>query len=170
MNENPLDQLKAIHTPDGVSYWPLAWGWWALIALSLAIIIFCGVYWYRRRQHLSAKRQALTALSQIDLSSAQAIIQCNSLMKRVALHYDNQPTVAGLYGEQWQHYLLSSLSPQFASQCEAIFAQAQSQAYQAESPAPEHTRAMQQATAVWIKHTQLCRFSMLSDRGGMKHV
>ena len=34
MNENALP-LRDLHLPDAIGWWPLAPGWWVLIALSL---------------------------------------------------------------------------------------------------------------------------------------
>ena len=36
---DPLAQLNDIQTPSDVDWWPLAWGWWAVIALALLIIV-----------------------------------------------------------------------------------------------------------------------------------
>ncbi|MEG3767955.1 DUF4381 family protein, partial [Alteromonas sp. 14N.309.X.WAT.G.H12] len=33
VQNNPLAQLKSIHTPEAVSSFPLAWGWWVVIAI-----------------------------------------------------------------------------------------------------------------------------------------
>ena len=38
---DPLAQLKDIHTPQGVDWWPLAWGWW--VAALLVVALLCGL-------------------------------------------------------------------------------------------------------------------------------
>ncbi|WP_156497551.1 DUF4381 domain-containing protein, partial [Oleiphilus sp. HI0043] len=35
---SPLDQLKDIHPPVDITWWPLAFGWWALIVISVIAI------------------------------------------------------------------------------------------------------------------------------------
>ena len=40
INANPLDQLRDIHLPEPISWWPLAPGWWLLIIIALALMVW----------------------------------------------------------------------------------------------------------------------------------
>lgn len=70
MDADPLAQLRDIHLPADISWWPLAPGWWVLIiALGLLIgwAITKLVQRYRARLY---RRQALAALEQLETASA----------------------------------------------------------------------------------------------------
>ncbi|MGV6806815.1 MAG: DUF4381 domain-containing protein [bacterium] len=63
---NPLDQLRDIHLPDPVAWWPPAPGWW-LLGIVIAILILLCVRWFilRRKQNVY-RVEALHLLSEID--------------------------------------------------------------------------------------------------------
>ncbi|MDC0000311.1 DUF4381 domain-containing protein [Porticoccaceae bacterium] len=66
MESDPLAQLRDIHLPETVSWWPLAPGWWVLIILLGLVtgwIIFKSVQ--RKRANLY-RRQALAKLLEIE--------------------------------------------------------------------------------------------------------
>ena len=42
--ENPLVNLKDIHLPPPVSFWPPAPGWWILAVLLITSLFFGGVW------------------------------------------------------------------------------------------------------------------------------
>jgi len=81
---NPLDQLKDIHLPDAISWWPLAPGWWVVIALTIAAL-WWAVTWYLRHRRRNAYRQfALKELTVLTAENAneQDIIL---LLRRTAI-------------------------------------------------------------------------------------
>jgi hypothetical protein len=66
LNPNdPLAQLRDIHLPAEVSWWPLAWGWWLLIALAGAALI--GLIWMLLKRHQSRlyRRQAQAQIDRL---------------------------------------------------------------------------------------------------------
>ena len=68
---NPLDQLRDIHLPPSVSWWPPAPGWWVLAFLLLAGI---GYLLIRVRANWLAKayrREALQQLKKLKLAFDQ---------------------------------------------------------------------------------------------------
>jgi hypothetical protein len=68
MESDPLAQLRDIHLPETISWWPLAPGWWVLIILLGLVtgwIIFKAVQ--RKRANLY-RRQALAKLLEIEQS------------------------------------------------------------------------------------------------------
>ena len=68
MESDPLAQLRDIHLPETISWWPLASGWWVLIILLGLVtgwIIFKAVQ--RKRANLY-RRQALAKLLEIEQS------------------------------------------------------------------------------------------------------
>ncbi|MBT3527943.1 MAG: DUF4381 domain-containing protein, partial [Porticoccaceae bacterium] len=44
MQGDPLAELRGIHLPDPISWWPLAPGWWVLIVIFIA-----GLSWALRQ-------------------------------------------------------------------------------------------------------------------------
>jgi len=71
-NTNPLppeiqkmlsEQLRDVHLPDAVSWWPLAWGWWVLLillTLSVGAALFLIVQKYKKNRY---RKLATTELS-----------------------------------------------------------------------------------------------------------
>lgn len=98
---NPLDQLKDIQLPDAVSFWPLAWPWWLLMAAILATVAV--FLWQYKRQ--AWRRAALKQFNQIDWQQPEvALRDCNKLLKQIAV-FKFDKTSARLSGEAWLEYL-----------------------------------------------------------------
>ena len=103
-----LHGLRDIHLPDSVSWWPLAPGWWLLLALSSLLLWFLLRTW---RQRGALRRQALKELQLIqdrfeqEGESRQLALELSTLLRRVALVRFPREQVAGLQGEQWLGFL-----------------------------------------------------------------
>ena len=89
MNNDPLSQLRDIHTPDPVSWWPLAPGWWILIVLIIAAIVAL-VVWLNKRSRTTSQSQwineQLQNLAQ-QTASQSSLIDALHLFRRIALVY-----------------------------------------------------------------------------------
>ena len=85
MDSDPLAQLRDIHLPETISWWPLAPGWWALIIMLGLVIgwfVFKGVQ--RHRSNLY-RRQALATLLTIETSGgSQTLAAIFALLKQTA--------------------------------------------------------------------------------------
>lgn len=108
---NPLAQLRDIHLPEAVSWWPLAPGWYALlIGLVFTLLVFIIWIWhlYNRGR---AKRNALVLLKNYyhqykrDGNTQRASARVSELLKRVALVYYPRENVASLQGKNWIIFL-----------------------------------------------------------------
>jgi hypothetical protein len=62
---NPLDQLRDIHLPEPISWWPLAPGWWILALAGSALTVWLLRWLYRRYKAKHYRRQALLQLEQV---------------------------------------------------------------------------------------------------------
>lgn len=105
-----LAQLRDIHLPEPVSWWPPAVGWWLLasaIALTLGVIWLILALRARRRD----QRRALALLAQMErqFQKTQDAIafaaQVSRLLRRVAVMHFPAEHPAGLTGEAWLDFL-----------------------------------------------------------------
>lgn len=116
MNPNsPTLDLRDIHLPDGISWWPLAPGWWimlSIILLSLAV----GIFLYRRKQRRRMHRAATHEFANIKVAYAQhgdvqQLVKALSVwLRRVCLSFYPRVDVAGLTGQAWLEFLDNNLS------------------------------------------------------------
>ena len=109
MPELPLlNVLHDIHTPVGVSWWPLAPGWWLLFLLGLCLLAFFIWQWYRRS---SLQREAMAELKRIRREFQEhqqpnrLSMEVNILLRRIALARTPRAVVAGLIGKKWLSFL-----------------------------------------------------------------
>ncbi|UAB72841.1 DUF4381 domain-containing protein [Vibrio sp. SCSIO 43132] len=92
--------LAPIHLPQEPGIWPLAWGWWALIA-AVVIALVLGVYFFQKYQKkVRAKREALKQIKNITSAS-----ESMNIVRQAALSYFPREQVAPLTGEAWYEFL-----------------------------------------------------------------
>lgn len=148
--QDPLAGLKDIHLPGDVSAWPLAWGWWVLMAVVLMICAAMIIAIYRHRKFNAPRRAALKQLATIKQDQPDWPAQMNQLLKRVACHYFGSAQASALYGEQWVKQLLSTLPAKQVSQCQPGLTTLQTLLYK---PVQEHQGEFtpcQQAAQIWL--------------------
>jgi hypothetical protein len=101
-----LQQLRDIHLPAPISWWPPAWGWWCCGVGLLLMVFFVFHYWRTRkiRRLKTSIEKTLQVLSsqEDDLFILQSLSQ---LLRRVALHVFPHEPVASLVGENWLAFL-----------------------------------------------------------------
>lgn len=109
---DPLAELRDIHLPEAVGYWPLAPGWWLLLAsvLLLAGLIVWAVRRYRRNAYRRAAVKELNNIYQQYISDLQGstgpdagqkyLQQVNRLLKQVYFTHGGSQ-VAGLSSDLW---------------------------------------------------------------------
>ncbi len=103
--------IRDLHLPEAIGWWPLAPGWWIVIAL-LAIGMFMLLRrWYRSYARGAARRQALRQLEAYIrdyLKHGNGVTfgtQLSELVRRTMLAYAPRSEVAGLTGEEWLAWL-----------------------------------------------------------------
>lgn len=110
MND-PLSQLRDIHLPTPVSWWPPAPGWWLLLALLILVAVMLGWYLRRRSRRLDLYRAALQELDEIrqhfdkERDSSRLAAELSRLLRRVAISIRLDEDVAGLTGTAWLAWL-----------------------------------------------------------------
>ncbi len=108
---DPLAQLRDIHTPVSVDWWPLAPGWWLLLLLTLALLIVACMWVLRRYRANAYRRAARAELAQYFHNWQQNgdglvyLQSANSILKRAAMLRYRDSAVQGLSGTAWCEFL-----------------------------------------------------------------
>ena len=114
--------IKDIHLPEAISWWPLAMGWWFLLALIILVTVGM-VFWLKnskqrlqKKSQMSLRKQVMSELVTIQKIEDDHLFveRLSGLLKRVAITQYGQK-VAGLSGQQWlefmdKHWELTSFS------------------------------------------------------------
>ena len=108
--ENTVPQLHDIHLPDNPGIWPLAVGWWILLALLLLIALWV---FLKRRKQLKLKKQRDVIFAKLDRlekhlkekPSNHVIAEINTLLRQLAVNYYPRARIASLTGAQWLQFL-----------------------------------------------------------------
>lgn len=86
MENDPLAQLRDIHLPEPISWWPLAPGWWALIILCLALSIWLVSRAVQRWRANLYRRQALQKLTllnnELSFTNGQKLVMTFEILKQ----------------------------------------------------------------------------------------
>ncbi|MGR5065441.1 DUF4381 domain-containing protein [Photobacterium sp. DNB22_13_2] len=99
----PALPLADIHLPELPGLWPLAWGWWVAILLTVIALTYLILAILKRRRQNLARREALHRLA--TLKSPTDFNQLNLLLRQVAMSYHSRAKVAGLTGQSWLSFL-----------------------------------------------------------------
>ena len=111
MNPTLLD-LKDIHEPEAIGWWPPAIGWW-ILAVVIPLLIICLVWLYKRLTRKTALKTAGKILAEIKQDATrdnlQKLCDLSVLVRRVAISVLPRAKAAGLTGRQWLEFLDSSV-------------------------------------------------------------
>jgi hypothetical protein len=152
---SPLDQLADIHLPDGVSWWPLAPGWWILLALVVALAL-AFYQWRRRKAQNNYRRSALQQLDriyadfQLTHNSANYLQALSMLLRRTALTAYPHSFNASIKGEEWLHWL-DAVCPRLDEKFSSEMGQGLLISAYQKNPQVDAER-LKEACAAWISH------------------
>jgi hypothetical protein len=152
--EDPLAQLRDIHLPEPISWWPLAPGWWLLAVVIIGVLFFSIRWLVKRRARNCYRKEARRVLADISaLSPNDNLKQCQdilSLLRRtaktaypqLALESNLTPAMLDRLNQYCGHSVFdSSLQEQFATLL-----------YQANPEISDSLRLqLTKATEQWIK-------------------
>lgn len=115
--------LRDLHLPEAIGWWPLAPGWWLLIALAVVAMVVLFRRYLRTRARGAARRHALLQLKELTAEFEQhrdAVAfssALSALLRRTMLAYAPRQEVAGLTGDEWLAWLDKDLDqPRFQSE------------------------------------------------------
>lgn len=114
--ESLTNRLHDIHELDPVGIWPLATGWWLVLAgMALLILLFIGLRrwrpdWQRYLPRYGWSRDAARELNALrdrvghgDVKMLAA--RLSELLRRIAIARCGRERCAGLHGESWLDWL-----------------------------------------------------------------
>jgi|TARA_B110000971_G_C19956396_1_gene475836 hypothetical protein len=108
MNNDPLAQLRDIRLPIEPDWWPLAFGWWIIAALTLVGCIVLArllINAYQIRRPIRAAQQLMQDLfaehSLGGLTDLEFVHRSNTLLKRLLVAALDMETLAKASNSQW---------------------------------------------------------------------
>ena len=101
-------ELRDIHLPGEIIWWPLAVGWWVLGIALVGVVIVLSLRYARFRRHRVACRilQKLADEIKAGADPRQCAIEASTTLRRFAMTVaKDSAAVAGLAGARWLAYL-----------------------------------------------------------------
>lgn len=97
-----LPEIHDIYIPEGVSVFPLAYGWWVILAAIIGSVFFIKfILWSIKT---SKKIYALRKLKQIETDEpVNAAVQMSELLRRICAYKYKE--ASALYGNEWISFL-----------------------------------------------------------------
>jgi len=140
----PLAQLKDIHLPEPVHNYPVALGWWLLLAGLLITIIIILVKWQKRRRLSKAKQLALT-----QLKNTNDVDQIVTLLKWAAFQYFPRQEIAALHGKKLIEFFKQKLADKHQENFKNLCAEQLGNKYRATDNV-ESSSTLKQAAHLWL--------------------
>lgn len=103
--------LKDIHLPAAIHWWPPAPGWW-LLALACLLMLFALRAMIRRltrKTALKSAQQLFKQLRQNPGETLETLTTLSALIRRTAISTTGRSEVASLRGQAWLEYLDGNL-------------------------------------------------------------
>ncbi|TWT35861.1 hypothetical protein KOR34_07570 [Posidoniimonas corsicana] len=98
-----LDLLHDLAEPAPVPWWPLAPGWYFVLAVLFGAAVWAAWRGWRGYRASAYRREAFK-----ELQSARTPAEVSELLRRVALCVAPRTTVADLRGDRWADWLAAS--------------------------------------------------------------
>ncbi|MEZ9660576.1 DUF4381 domain-containing protein [Vibrio sp. 10N.261.52.F3] len=107
--KQPLD-LSPVIAPDAPTWWPLAWGWWAVTITAITLIALVFFIVKRRKNNQQAKQEALSYFSNSQSPDDLSPSKAQDIVRQAALSYFPREKIAGLSGDDWLTFLDTQLA------------------------------------------------------------
>lgn len=105
------EQLRGLHQPEAISWWPMAPGWWILLFIVISLIAWCTWLLIRHFQKNRYKKQACSELELAHIqwakdSNASIYIQsANAILKRALIVAGANTHTVSRTGKDWEEIL-----------------------------------------------------------------
>lgn len=106
-----MEDLIDIQGLDAIGIWPLAFGWWIVIAAVAALFFGTLVFlWrhfkYRRSWQYQAHKKLASLHQEVGQNDPKRILQALSLqLRKIAIQTTQREACASLSGKQWLNWL-----------------------------------------------------------------
>ncbi|MDT8453350.1 MAG: DUF4381 domain-containing protein [Gammaproteobacteria bacterium] len=164
-------ELRDIHLPEPISWWPPAPGWWLLLGLVVLVIAAAFLFrLYRKKQVLKkqvmAEFEAICANYQTEKNHLALVRALSILLRRACISFYPRSEAAGLTGAAWLEFLdRTGREKKFSAEPGCLLATAP---YLAETTTLDiDAEQLMQLCAQWLKaQPRKNHASINSDRAG----
>jgi len=108
--QEALKDLRDIHEPDPITFWPLAPGWWLLLVLII-MAFFLLRWWLKRPKTPPYKKLANEELKniitnyEVQRNGHKTAGEISELIRKIMVLTDKRSEIGGMIDEQWLSYL-----------------------------------------------------------------
>lgn len=105
-----LKDLRDIHEPEAIAFWPPAIGWWLLPIIIITLVI-AFYWWWKHAKTPDYKKLALQELKNvvtdfnIQKNKQKAAGEIALLIRKVMVAKFGNQKIAGMIGDEWLSYL-----------------------------------------------------------------
>lgn len=106
-------ELRDIHLPEAISWWPIAPGWWLVLG-SIIVLLIAAFIWRKLYLSKQLKRDIQAEFTDIKQQFEQTgnklhlARELSVLLRRVSISLYPNDNIAGLTGEDWLQHLDAS--------------------------------------------------------------
>jgi branched-subunit amino acid transport protein AzlD len=144
---DPLEKLHDIQLPEPISQYPIAIGYWLLLAIILLLVVFTFKKVRQHQNRVKIKKQAIHRIQHHTLSNKELV----AMLKWVCLHYFPRQACASLYGLAFQQFLVKSLPEKYRTEFIENSSKAMSSLYQPTSTDDgTEDESFKNATLLWL--------------------
>ena len=154
-NSTPLP-LASLHLPEPPGAWPVAWGWWAVLAAVILFIMIALLSWHKHKKNRRAKKAALKLLTNMcrrEANPNKKVALANDLLRQACLAYYPRGMLASLHGSAWYEFLDMQSAVKNASSFTANQAEWQQALYQKQPVSEALAIGLIQQVEQWIEQT-----------------
>ncbi|WP_231757174.1 DUF4381 domain-containing protein [Microbulbifer elongatus] len=146
-----LEQLRDIHEPAPIGWWPLAPGWWILAGIIIALVVasfWLFRYLRRQRQKKMYRVEGVRLLDELNLQQPRVVEAINVLLKRVAVVTFGRAKCGPLTGERWIEFLRTTADTPMPEPVHRVILQS---LYSAKDPDQQDLTALREYAKDWVR-------------------
>lgn len=164
-------QLRDVHLPDAVGWWPMAFGWWLAAGLFVITVAATALYFMRQSQQkryrkaAQAELQSCYAIWQKDGNTSAYLHSASAILKRAVLCGDKHSIAASQSGQRWVDTLQRCAKQPLSEAAQTALAGAYYQA----NPVAD-IESIHPQLSVWIKSHRPNLLADCGKDGEVKHA